>query len=260
MIKLFYPILAIVIVLGGYQIYKYQKYHIPAAPASTSLEEIQKETDKAEPETKTVESTDSEKVALPPKPGAPAAMLNIDIPFFSQAPHGNWDYPWQEACEEASVLLVANAYQNLNLNVDTFNTELLRLVGWEMDYFGAYEHTSVAQTVEMIKINYGLETVVHENPTFEDFQKILSEGHLIVAPMAGKLLYNPYFKNGGPVYHMIVVKGYDANKMQIVTHDVGTRSGANYVYSWSTISNALHDYHPTDISLGAKKIIEVLPQ
>ncbi len=256
-------IIAIILILAlsGYKFYKYQKYNIPDAPETVSLEDLQdEEILESLSETKEkVEVTDDE-ISVPPKTAEPAETLNIEIPFFSQAPHGNWDYPWQEACEEASILLVANAYQSMNLNTDTFNQELLTIVDWEKDYFGAYEHTSVAQTMEMIDKLYGLETKVHENPTFEDIQKILADGHLIVAPFAGKLLGNPFFKNGGPTYHMLVIKGYDADKMQIVTHDVGTSHGSNYVYSWSVIENALHDWHDTDIELGAKKIIEVIPE
>ena len=185
--------------------------------------------------------------------------INIELPFYTQAPHSNWDYPWQEACEEASVLLVANAYKGLNLNREAYNAELLRLVDWEVETFGAYEHTTVAQTAEMIEMQYGLKTVLHENPGFEDFQEILASGHLIIAPFAGKVLGNPNYRNGGPVYHMMVVKGYNAKKMQLVTHDVGTRNGANYIYEWSTVKYALHDWHETDILQGAARIIEVLP-
>ena len=58
---------------------------------------------------------------------------------------------------------------------------------------------------------------------------------------------------------MLVIKGYNAETMQIVTHDVGTRNGEDYVYDWSVIENALHDWHDDDILLGDKKIIEVLP-
>ncbi len=193
-----------------------------------------------------------------PSTGIPDS-LNIEVPFFSQAPYSNWDYPWQEACEEASILNVANVFKGMNLNLESFNTELLRLVDWENSYFGDYKHTSVDQTVEMIKTQYNLRTEVRENPTFEDIKTIISNGHLIVAPFAGKLLGNPNFRNGGPNYHMIVIKGYDSAKMEIITNDVGTRNGSNYIYSWTTIQNALHDWNSGDITLGAKKIIEVFP-
>lgn len=222
-----------------------QELQGPAAPDSIRLEDLLEDKQSIED--------------LPKVPEELPTSINIELPFYTQAPYSNWDYPWQEACEEASVLLVANVYKEMNLDLAAYNTELLRLVDWEVEYFGAYEHTTVAQTVEMIEIQYGLETVVHENPTFEDFQKTLASGHLIIAPFAGKYLYNPNFLNGGPVYHMLVVKGYDAEKMQIVTHDVGTRNGADYVYDWSVVEYALHDWHDTDMLQGAGRIIEVLP-
>lgn len=228
-----------------------QELQGPAAPDSVSLEDLLEDNT---PQSEAYEEEDSPKV-----PEKLPTSINIELPFYTQAPYSNWDYPWQEACEEASVLLVANLYKGMNLDREAYNTELLRLVDWEMEYFGAYEHTTVAQTVEMIETQYGLETIVHENPTFEDFQKILAGGHLILAPFAGKYLYNPNFLNGGPIYHMVVVKGYDAEKMQIVTHDVGTRNGADYVYSWETVEYALHDWNSTDILQGAARIIEVLP-
>lgn len=218
----------------AYKQHKSETLKGPDAPEETSLEEV----------LKAEEAT---------------SYLNIEAPFYTQAPHANWDYPWQEACEEASVLLAANALKKMNLDLEAYNTELLRLVSWEVEYFGDYEHTSVDQTVEMIEINYGLETRVHEDPTFEDIQEILNEGHLIVAPFAGKLMFNPNFRNGGPNYHMILIKGYDAEKMQLVTHDVGTRNGENYVYDWNVLQTALHDWHDDDILLGEKKLIEIFP-
>lgn len=215
----------------------------PSAPQSTSLETLLEE-----------EKTD------PKIPPSLPEELNIEMPFYTQAPHSNWDYPWQEACEEASVLLVANVYKNLALDREEYNAELLRLVDWEIETFGAYEHTTVAQTAEMLKSQYGLESIIHENPSFEDIQQILADGHLIIAPFAGKLLNNPNFLNGGPMYHMLVIKGYNSTKMQIVTHDVGTRNGADYVYGWETIETALHDWHDAEITLGTPRIIEVIPQ
>lgn len=185
--------------------------------------------------------------------------LNLDLPFYTQAPFSNWDYPWQEACEEASVLLVANHFKNLQLSREDFNTELLRLVDWQNQVFGSYEHTTVAQTAQMMEENYGLKTQIHLKPSFEDLQNILAQGHLIIAPFDGKALNNPNFRNGGPRYHMLVIKGYDAAKNQVVTHDVGTRNGENYVYSWDTISTALHDWHDEDMSLGTASFIEVYP-
>lgn len=229
----------------GYKEWHFKKLQGPDAPDAVRLEDIL--------EDKT--SIDD----LPKVQDPPPAAINIEMPFFTQAPFSNWDYPWQEACEEASVLLVANLYNHMNLDTAGFNDWLLKLVDWEVETFGAYEHTTVAQTVEMLETNFQLKAVVHEDPSFEDFQEILAEGHLIIAPFAGQYLGNPNYKNGGPIYHMMVVKGYDTEKMQIVTHDVGTRNGADYVYDWETVEFALHDWHDGDILLGEPRIIEVLP-
>ena len=232
---------------GTYLVHGYwqeQQLQGPDAPTPITLEDILEDK-------KSLEDLPQVQPELP-------TSINISMPFYTQAPLSNWDYPWQEACEEASVLLVANLYKAMNLDVNGFNEELLRLVDWEIATFGAYEHTTIEQTAQMMRNQYGLETVIHENPSFEDFQEILAQGHLIIAPFAGQHLGNPNYKNGGPVYHMMVVKGYDATKMQIVTHDVGTRNGADYVYDWDVVDFAPHDWHDSDILLGEPRIIEVL--
>lgn len=222
--------------LLGYDTWKTNQLNGPTAPEATPIESLE-------------EDTNLENLA----------QLNLEMTFYAQAPNGNWDYPWQEACEEASIALVANSYLEKNWDRSAFNEELLRLVDWEMEAFGAYEHTNVEQTVEMIKENYGLETRVVVNPSFEDLESAIQAGHFIVAPLAGKLLDNPNFTNGGPIYHMIVLKGYDREKQEVVTHEVGTRNGEDYVYSWAVIENALHDWNSENIELGTKQWIEVYP-
>ena len=218
----------------------------PDAPNPTSLGELDQN------EAHLADASDFTETSLPNE-------LNIDLPFYTQAPTGNWDYPWQDACEEASIALVANVYLNKNWTRDEFNQQLLDLVDWQGKNGMDYHDTTITETAELMKANYGLESTVHENPSFKDIQKILAQGHLIVAPFAGKELGNPNFTNGGPVYHMVVIKGYNASKEQVVTHDVGTRNGADYVYSWSVLEHALHDWDPDNIDEGAKLILEVLP-
>ncbi len=188
---------------------------------------------------------------------APPDELNLKAVFYSQAPFADWDYPWQEACEEASVLLVANEYFGHNWSREEFKNQILELVDWEIDQFGDYEHTSVDQTAKILEDYLGLETVIHEDPGLDDVKEVLADGHFIIMTFAGKELGNPFFRNGGPVYHAVLVKGYKKDD-KIITHDVGTKNGEDYVYSWSVIENALHDY-AEPIEDGAKRMIEVLP-
>src|SRR5690606_41290644 len=44
-------------------------------------------------------------------PPAVVEQLILDVPFTSQAPEGNWKQPWQDACEETSILMVDRFYQ-----------------------------------------------------------------------------------------------------------------------------------------------------
>lgn len=193
---------------------------------------------------------EEKEVEIPPE-------LNLDAAFYSQAPFENWDYPWQEACEEASVLLAANEYFDHNWSRGEFNDEILKLVDWENERFGRYEHTTVDETAEIAKDYLGMDFIIHDNPTYEDVQEALAKGHLIVMTFAGKKLGNPNYRNGGPIYHAMLIKGYKEGQ-KIITHDVGTKNGEDYVYSWSVISDALADY-AVPIESGAKRMIELLP-
>lgn len=183
--------------------------------------------------------------------------LNLSVPFYSQAPFGNWDYPWQEACEEASVLLVANAYYRHDWTREEFNKEILKLVEWEKNRFGQYEHTNNEETAQMLKEYLGLDYVIHKDPSLSDVKMVLAKGHLIVMTFSGRELGNPFYTGLGPVYHAMVIKGYKKDD-KLIVHDVGTRKGEDYVYSWNTIYNALRDY-AEPIQAGGKYMIEVIP-
>jgi hypothetical protein len=187
---------------------------------------------------------------LPPETNIPAS-------FYPQAPLGNWTAPWDETCEEASILLVANSYYNYNWTKEQFGSQILKMIDWEKQHLGVYIDTNTAQNAEILGDYLHLKTVIHLDPSFIEIKKILADGHMIIGSFAGKELGNPNFINGGPRYHVMVLKGYTANG-NIIVDDVGTNKGANYIYDWSTLYNSLHDLS-SPIELGAKKIIEVLP-
>ena len=185
--------------------------------------------------------------------------INIKMTFYPQAPYADWSLPYQEACEEASVLLTANLLNKMSLDRENFKNELLKLVEWEKEEFGDYLHTDIRQTEIIINKYFNLKTVIHKNPSLEEIALIISKGNPVVAPFAGKLLNNPYFSNGGPKYHMLVIKGYNLKTNEIITNDVGTRRGEDFIYSWECIQNALHDWNDEDMLAGEKLIIEVFP-
>jgi hypothetical protein len=191
-------------------------------------------------------------------PSGPPSEINLEVPFYSQAPDANWDAPWQEACEEAASTLAVYYATGKPLTKEQFKSEVLRLVEWENKTYGDYEHTTIDQTARMIREVLGFSDFeVLENPTVEQMKAALAKGSVIVAPFSGKDLKNPFYSNGGPLYHMMVIRGYDSKNF--ITNDVGTKRGENFIYPFARIIETMHDWHDSDIRLGEKKIIVLAP-
>ena len=254
----------IVVVLGvgagvAYKIYQQRQFVKEAVPAAVDFAMVEsQQTQSTVRTTSTALATSISTTTSTSTSNAPAE-LNLKMTFYSQAPFGDWSFPWQEACEEASALLVANTYFHHNWSRENFRDEILKLVEWETKTFGDYKDTNAAQIARFLKEYLGLDSKVYTDPSFEDVRTILERGHFILMPFDGKLIGNPNYKNGGPVYHVMVLKGFKVGASQkIITEDVGTRNGEDYVYPWSTLQNAMHEF-AVPMSRGAKVMIEVLP-
>lgn len=183
--------------------------------------------------------------------------FNIAVPFMTQSPLVIWDEVHNETCEEAAALMVYFAVNEIPLpSKDEQEEYLQQLIAWQNEKFGDYKDTTAAQTALMMgeKLNMDKVTIL-ENPSLQDIAGILQRGSLIIAPTSGKELFNPNFKNGGPKYHMLVVRGYD--EKYIYTNDPGTRNGKNYAYTHEVFFNALHDWNDGDVKNGAKRIIVI---
>jgi hypothetical protein len=192
-----------------------------------------------------------------PEPVLPESF-NLQVPFTTQAPYANWDLPYQETCEEASALTVHYYYSGKTFTKDIADKEILALVEWEKGYFGDYKDTTAEQTAQFIRAYWGYKRVdVEYNPTIEQIKRHVFAGRPVIVPAAGKQLGNPNFRNGGPLYHMFVVRGWADG--QFITNDVGTRKGENYRYDDDVVMNAMHDWNGGDVENGKKAIIVVYP-
>jgi len=89
----------------------------------------------------------------------------------------------------------------------------------------------------------------------EDFKKYLSLGNPIIIPVAGQLLGNPYFTPPGPLYHNLVLVGYNGDR--IITNDPGTKRGKGYIYDENVLYKATHDFtgKKENIEKGRKAMI-----
>jgi len=184
------------------------------------------------------------------------AEVNLAIPFTSQAPHQNWDLPYQQFCEEASVLMAASYVKGKVIaGPDDADAKMLAIKNFEETKFGYYEDTNIEETALILRDYFGLANVkTISDPNSEEIKKALAEGKAVILPLAGREIGNPNYRQPGPLYHMLVVKGYTKSG-NLITNDPGTRKGADYVYKPEVLLNAVHDWNGGNVDTGRKVMI-----
>lgn len=185
----------------------------------------------------------------------PESYLIKNVPFQTQAPFGEWDTLHDEACEEAALILAYYYLEGKNLTAQIMENEIQAMVAWQIDYFGSHKDLTIAELQDMAKKYYQLDSRIENSITIEEIKKEISQDHLVIVPTAGRLLGNPYYRQPGPVYHMLLVIGYDNST--IIVQDIGTRRGSNYKYSQKILFNAIHNWagSPENIEKGAKTML-----
>lgn len=184
-----------------------------------------------------IEHSESEKKILPDE-------IHYDVPFTSQAPFRNWGMPYQEACEEAAVLITMRYFDNQGFR-DKYDARdaLLKIIDWEKQNFGFYKDSSATTTAKIITDFYNYKNVkINYKITIEKIKKELAEGNLIIIPVAGRNLENPYFTPPGPIYHNLVIIGYNDEKEIFYTNDPGIMSGKDFKYSYQNIIESIADW------------------
>ncbi|MEO5928044.1 MAG: C39 family peptidase [Patescibacteria group bacterium] len=194
--------------------------------------------------------------------GTLPAETNLAVPFTTQAPFTNWDFPYQEACEEASAIMVNAYYDGKTGRIPAADAdkEILDIVAYEKATLGFYEDTNAAQTAQFIKGFYGYDNVIVKPlGSADDIKQAVALGYPVIIPFSGKALGNPNFRNGGPPYHMLVVRGYTPTLF--ITNDPGTRNGEQYTYTYDRILSAAHEWvgDAASINNGKKMMIVVIP-
>lgn len=177
--------------------------------------------------------------------------IQLDVPFIAQAPTGMWSDPrLQDGCEEA-VSYMAYLWatkSSFSKNFKEQEAKLLEISDWEESEYGSYHDTNTFDTTNRILKGYfkynNVEVVV--DITIDDIKNELSNGNLIIVPTDGRKLKNPYFSNGGPERHNLVIKGYDDESFEFITNDNGTRRGEGYKYKQQLLYDAIGDYPTGD--------------
>lgn len=231
-------------------------------PDTVSIEEVQRAYPKAVEEKNTTTTFGNEGTmgssSVPQPVWNPTLLpleMNLFVPFVLQAPFANWALPYQEACEEASVLMVQGFFDKKKFfTPQEMDKEILKLVEWQKKRFGYYEDTTAEEVAVVLREYVGLENVrLVYDPSIKDIQKAVGRGHLVIVPAHGTSLPNPYFRNGGPLYHMLVVRGY--TETRFITNDPGTKRGENFTYAFEDLYQAIHDWNGGDVPNGRKVMI-----
>lgn len=224
-----------------------------AAPAAPALPPVN-----AAPQTAAEPRPDTDgspEVAAPA--AARPASYNLKVLFIPQAPFKVWDATHEDTCEEASMLMLKTYVDGTDaMTLDDMERKLQDIITYEQDKYGDFRSTDAERTAEVMRDHLGLRGAEAVTiASLDDVKREIAAGRPVMLPAAGKLLKNPNFKNGGPLYHMLLAKGYTSSR--IITNDPGTRLGADYAYDDDVLWNAIHDWNGGDVEHGAKVMIVV---
>lgn len=178
-------------------------------------------------------------------PTTPPTIL-LAVPFTTQAPLAEWtDEHQADGCEEAVVAMaMAWVNQEQNITPTEWRERILALSNFEKQQYGAYRDVALIDMQQWLLLDYFnyQKTSLQAVRSVADIIKVLEKGQLVLLPMNGQMLANPYFTAPGPERHMILVKGYNYATQEFIVNDPGTRRGESYLYSEKIIIAALRPY------------------
>jgi hypothetical protein len=240
-IILFFVLLAI----SGGVLYKYERRTVPPQTLITL------------PEPQPLPASPNPASDEPPQV-IPDTFL-LQIPFTAQAPTGNWDELHNEACEEASSIMAAAYFARDTRKVlpaTEVEKQLSTLTEWQNKHLGYSLDTTAEETAQMIRAVYNLKTKLVSDFTEADVKNALLEHKVVILPANGRKLGNPNFRQPGPIYHMLVIRGY--TKKEFIVNDPGTRRGENYPYTFATLRNAVADWNHTTNTIDDGKAVIII--
>lgn len=175
----------------------------------------------------------------------------LDIKFYSQFPLDistwkKYDEPYQNFCEESSLL---NWYYYLiwnNPDIKEYNKDLLKLKELEdllFDWW--YKHTSLEETLQLlIAFQWDNQKVfweILENPSIEDIKENISKWNPIIVPLYWKWLSNNLFLWWWPVYHNLLIKWYTEKK--IIVNEVWVSKWDWFNYKIEEIMENIYNFN-----------------
>ena len=179
--------------------------------------------------------------------------INLDVPFTSQAPEKNWEQPWQDACEEAAVLMLDAYHKKYRLSPLFAKDEMWKMVQWEEQEKGWGRSIEIEKMQELLFWYAGSQSKIITDPTVDEIKKQIAADHPVLVVADGKILPNPHFRSGGPEYHALIIRGY--TETEFITNDPGTQFGKNFRYQYDDLMNAIRDWNGGDVKHGKRAVL-----
>ncbi len=180
-------------------------------------------------------------------PVANDVNVRFEVPFFSQAPLGDWsDRRQGEGCEEAAVLMAVSYARGENLSPIQARDKIIAMSDWELAEFGYFVDTSIADTHSRLLTDYlnYTDTELKVGITVDDIRDSLTQGDLVIVPVSGVLVNRSYIGRA-PVRHTVLVVGYEAATDTFLVHDPATTNPFTRI-SAIHLQSALMDYASGD--------------
>ncbi|MDO8425645.1 MAG: C39 family peptidase [bacterium] len=188
-------------------------------------------------------------------------VVRLTVPFVSQAPYRIWLPPYKEFCEEASVYTMHLFLQGMPVgSASDLDAALQDIQRWEIEHIGYWEDTTAAETVRILREKFGYTNArVIPDVTQAMIKERIAAGRPVIVPLRGQEVDSPYYTPPGPLYHMLVIIGYDDATGEWITNDVGTNTkGAGQRYAYDDLYDALADWsHEDGAPIGGKMMIVV---
>ncbi|HOX18384.1 MAG TPA: C39 family peptidase, partial [Spirochaetales bacterium] len=187
------------------------------------------------------------RVRRPTEPFASAAEhVELPVPFIPEMPEGVSGSPWVNACEEASIAMIAHYYSGrLEVSAAEAIKYMRTLFAFQDGLYRSNANSDATRSARIIEEAAGFRATIVEYPSLEDLKRELREGRPIMTFHYGFALGNPNipFLPTGSSFHTLVLKGYDDRTREFITNDNGDRSaGAGRRYPYDTFLDSLHDY------------------
>ncbi|MCX6779926.1 MAG: C39 family peptidase, partial [Candidatus Magasanikbacteria bacterium] len=174
-------------------------------------------------------------------------IVKIPVPYTSEVPLGSWAKPWNNACEEASMVMAESYYfGNESMSKDVAVKYMLPLFDIENKIFGSNADSDAARTTKLLNEYLSVSAAIKNNPTLTDIKDQLRQGKPVITFHYAKSIKNPNYRwrVGGSYYHVLIIIGFDDNTNEFIINDSGDdKTGASHRYSYDLIMSTLHDFN-----------------